>query len=107
MKIVALNKKVLSIICMVQSAKSLFVCETDLIEFRIKKEPQEYSENMTGDLDWLTRTRNYYFAIDDGFISGLGLKKSESCFKAINNFKITDQIRNTDYNDLGKFELVY
>lgn len=102
-----LSEQILSVICMVQSAKNLFLNELALNEYNAGIEQQAYTNKMSSKDDWLTRTRNYYFSIDGDFIHQIGLIKNEYCFKAILDFRVTDEITNTNYDELNKFTFSY
>jgi len=107
MKTLEMNEQLLSIICMIQSAKKLFVNENDLVRYGAHIKDQAYTKRMGSDDDWLTRTRNYFFAIDDTFVKSLGLTKNEYCFKALHRYEVTDAMMNTNHDELYKFSFTY
>lgn len=102
-----MNEQLMAVICMVQSAKDLFLNELDLVRYGTTIEDQAYTAHMVSEDDWAARTRNYFFAIDDAFVDSLGLKKNEYCFEALLRYDVTDEMKNTDYDELGKFTFTY
>lgn len=96
-----LNENLLAVICMVQAAKNLYIAELKIVRKGV------YVTGMEPSDDWYTRTRKYFSAIDTEFLRSLGLKKNEYCFESILDFDVTDEIRSTLYDDLGKFTLKY
>ena len=107
MKTLEMNEQILSIISMIQSAKALFLSELDLVRYETHIKEQSYTKRMVSDSDWLTRTRNYFFAIDDTFVKSLGLKKNEYCFEALLRYEVTDEMKNTNFDELNKFSFTY
>lgn len=107
MKSVPLSEKLLSVICMVQSAKALFVNEVVLVNYKSHIKFPAYANGMKSESDWITRTRNYFFAIDDSLIASLELKKNEYCFDALLRYVVTDEMKNTESDELNKFSFIY
>lgn len=98
-----MNEQLLSTICLVQSAKQLFINETDLVKYRASLDNPACMAKVSSPSDWLGRTRNYYFSLDSAYIANLGLAKNEYCFLAILQYKVTGTMLNTQFEDLAKF----
>lgn len=107
MKTISMNEKLLSIICMVQAAKALFVNEISLVDYGSKIENAAYTDRMRSDKDWLQRTENYYYSMSNELIDEVELKKNTYCFRAIIDFQVTDEMLNTKPNKLDQFWFSY
>lgn len=107
MKTVPMSEKLLSVICMVQSAMHLFLDEVNLVRYEADIEGQSYTKGMESKSDWKTRTRNYFFAIDDSLVNSVGLVKNEFCFEALLRYEVTEEMKHTHFDELGKFTFSY
>ena len=50
------------------------------------------------------KTKEYYFNMDDDVLNSVGLKKNNFDFDRILMYKLTDEINNTEFYQLEKFE---
>jgi hypothetical protein len=102
-----MNEELLSLICLIQGAKKLFINESKLNSRRTTVKNQSYTENMKHDNDWKKRTENYYNSLCTHYLKSIGLVKDEICLEAVENFNITNEIMMTQVHELGKFSLSY
>jgi len=83
-----MNKGLLNLIIMVQNYKQLKLDEGLFYKKGI---------------DWWNETKGYYFNIDMDLMHKLGLNKNLNDFDHVLSYKITDEMENTEYSELGKF----
>ena len=111
MKTLKMNARLLSIIGTVQAAKDLFIREMSLYECDRAEKPDPaclcYSDRMHGDDDYITRTRNYFFAMADEMVEAAGLVKNEFCFEALCRYQVTADISRTKFEHLGQYSFSY
>lgn len=111
MKTLKMNARLLSIIGTVQTAKDLFIKETSLYERDHAEKSVDgclcYSDRMHSNDVYVSRTRNYFFELDNALIDSAGLVKNEDCFDAICRYKITPDMGRTKFEHLGQYSFSY
>jgi hypothetical protein len=102
-----MNEKLLNLICMIQSAKVLFLSEKLLLIDECYFNAEFYNERSQVSLDWISRLEVYYFSLDSDYIKLLGLKKNRDCFDALESFDVTDEMVSASPKDIGRFIFSY
>jgi hypothetical protein len=85
-----LNQDALSVICAVQSLKAFALDDVEI------SHPAD---------DWMKICEKYYNGIFSDIMISAGLRKNRDDLIMILDFKVTDEMRNTEYAQLGQFEL--
>lgn len=93
-----LNQTLLSIICAVQDCKKFEVSKLFLECCR--------DEDTSLTFDWHKNVKKYFHSIDKILINKAGIKKNNITFERILDCKLPDEVYNTEYCDLGKFEVL-
>lgn len=91
-----LNETLLYIIATVQEYKKFLATKNHLEAITQTGEK--------GKMDFYKKTKEYYFNMDDDVLNSVGLKKNNFDFDRILMYKLTDEINNTEFYQLGKFE---
>ena len=102
-----MNEKLLNLICMIQSAKVLFLSEKLLFGDDCSFDNEFYTESSKVSSDWISRLEVYYFSIDSAYLKSLGLNKSRDCFDALELFEVTDEMVSVVSADLDQFTFFY
>ncbi|MFT7492507.1 MAG: hypothetical protein ACI80S_002110 [Pseudohongiellaceae bacterium] len=107
MTVLVMNERLLNLICMIQSAKVLFLSEKLLFVDDCAFDNEFYTESSKVSLDWISRLEVYYFSINSAYVKSLGLNKSRDCFDALELFEVTDEMVSVASIDLYQFTFTY
>lgn len=92
MTTLAMNERLLGVLCALKAKQDLAVCETSLPGYPA---------------DWSAAVKTYFFSMPDDLIASVGLRKNEYCFDAIVSLQIPDVWLNTEYDQLEQFHFCY
>lgn len=89
-----MNEKLLSVITAIKHKKLLAITESYF--------------DVDGKEDWLKQLHDYYFnELPAWLITDLGLKRNETCFRALESFKIPNEWNETESDKLNQFTFFY
>lgn len=95
-----LNRTLLSIILAVQDCRNFELSKSSLKSCKYDN-PYDEGHNY----DWYKNVEKYFLSIDDSLFKKAGIKKNTYTFENILSCKIPDEAHDTEYCDLGKFEV--
>jgi hypothetical protein len=90
---IKMSESLLNFILMIQTYRLLKIRES---EFNI----QQGLPNA----DWYEETKKYYNSVDSSVLAQYGLSKNIASYMKILDYKITDEMMNTEVHEVSKFE---
>lgn len=91
-----LNEKLLYVIVTIQDYKSFFASKNHLEEITQTGEKGKH--------DYYTEIENFYNSLDKKILHEIGLHKNKWDFDKIWSYNLTNEIKSTVFDELGKFE---
>jgi len=83
---------------------NLIIMVQDFRQLRISENMFKHIHGISHNSDWLKETEKYFFAINKEILAQYGLCHNHDSFEKVERFPVTQEMRNTESNDLGKYK---